>query len=166
VQVALILPQRRLGTWRERLAESISGTHDVKVFIDDGMPPYPSLIRVWLGIERLLYREQTGASSDFAGEDLSPSHEVDESKFDVIIDLTERPQPRHNAIAIRRSASASASISPTGTSSPLRSCSTTSVIAATGVVITGTPHAKPSRMIIGRFSMKVGSTRMSLRRRT
>jgi hypothetical protein len=101
VQVALILPQRRLGTWRERLAESISGTHDVKVFIDDGMPPYPSLIRVWLGIERLLYREQTGASSDFAGEDLSPSHEVDESKFDVIIDLTERPQPRHNAIAIR-----------------------------------------------------------------
>ncbi len=101
MQVALILPQRRLGTWHKSLAESISGTHDVEVFIDDGMPPYPSPIRAWLSVERLLYREQRSASSDFAGKDFSPSHEIEDTKFDVVIDLSERPQPRHNALAIR-----------------------------------------------------------------
>jgi hypothetical protein len=101
VQIALILPQHRLGTWHESLAESLSGTHDVKVFIDDGMPPYPFPIRTWLGIERLLYRRQRGASSDFAGEALLASHELDESEFDVVVDLSERPQPRPNAVAVR-----------------------------------------------------------------
>jgi hypothetical protein len=101
VQIALILPQHRLGTWHERLAESLSETHDVKVFIDDGMPPYPLSIRTWLGFERLLYGQLRGASSDIAGEALLPSLEVDGSKFDVVVDLSERPQPRPQAIAIR-----------------------------------------------------------------
>jgi hypothetical protein len=101
VRIALILPRHRRGTWHERLVESLSGAHDVKVLIDDGMPPYPFRIRTWLGIERLLYRQQRGASSDFAGEALSPSREVDDSKFDIVVDLSERPQPRPNAIAVR-----------------------------------------------------------------
>ena len=101
MQIALILPRYRLGTWHESLAESLSGTHDVKVFIDDGMPPYPLPIRTWLGIERRLYRQQRGASSNFSAEALLPSNKVDGSKFDAVIDLSERPQPRSNVIAIR-----------------------------------------------------------------
>src|ERR1700741_1992078 len=58
VQVALILPRHRLGTWQGRWAASLSGTHDVKVFMDDGTPPYPLRMRAWLAVERLLYRTQ------------------------------------------------------------------------------------------------------------
>jgi hypothetical protein len=101
VQVALILPQHRLGIWHESLAESLSGTHDVKIFIDDGMPPYPSPIRAWLRIERFLYRQPREILSDSAGKDFSPSHEFDGGRFDVVFDPSERPQPHRNAIAVR-----------------------------------------------------------------
>jgi hypothetical protein len=99
VQVALILPRHRLGTWHARLAASLSGTHDVKVFMDDGAPPYPLRIRAWLAVERRLYRTQRGPLADLANR--APAHIIDRRVFDAVVDLSERPQPQLDAISVR-----------------------------------------------------------------
>jgi hypothetical protein len=101
VQVALILPRHRLGTWHACLAESLSGAHDVKVFMDEGMPAYPLRMRAWLSVERLLYGERHGALLSLAKRASSPSHTIDRWAFDVVIDLSERPQPQSGAISVR-----------------------------------------------------------------
>jgi hypothetical protein len=99
VRVALILPKRRLGRWHESLAESLAGGHNVRIFVDDQAPSYPSPISAWLKLEHLLYRTQRDPSSDF-GNDRPGSHELDESKVDVVIDLSEAAQPRAGAVTI------------------------------------------------------------------
>jgi hypothetical protein len=101
VQVALILPRHRLGTWHARLAASLSGTHHVKVFMDDGTPPYPLRIGAWLAVERLLYRTQRGPLADLANRALAPAHVIDRRAFDLVVDLSERPQPTPDAIFVR-----------------------------------------------------------------
>jgi hypothetical protein len=101
VRVALILPERRLRTWHASLAKRLSGTHDVKVFLDEGVPPYPLGVRAWLTVERLLYRDQHSASESLADKALPPSRAVDSHAFDVVVDLSEQAQPRPNAIVVR-----------------------------------------------------------------
>jgi len=83
------------------LAKRLSGTHDVKVFLDESVPPYPLGVRVWLTVERLFYRDQHCASGSLADKASSPSRAVDPNAFDVVIDLSEQPQPRPNAIFVR-----------------------------------------------------------------
>ena len=100
VRVALVLPQHRLGWWHEVLAESLSGTHDVKIFIDDHAPPYPLSIRTWLRSEHFLYRTRRDSSSGFAGGNLPPSQEIEDRTFDAVIDLSERAHPRAGAMTI------------------------------------------------------------------
>lgn len=100
VQVALVLPQRRLGWWHKVLVESLSGTHDVKIFIDDHAPPYPLSIRTWLRFEHFLYRTRRDSSSGFAGGNLPPSQEIEDRTFDAVIDLSERAHPRAGAMTI------------------------------------------------------------------
>jgi len=101
MRIALIVPKRRLGLWHERLTEHLSKEHRVAVFVDDRAPSYPLSLRIWLSIERLLHREQQGASSEFHAELIPFSDNFDESEFDVVIDLAERAEPRRKSISIR-----------------------------------------------------------------
>jgi hypothetical protein len=100
VQIALILPQHRLGWWHKSLAESLSRPHEVTVLFDDLTPPYPLSTRTWLKIERLLYRERHKTLSDFLRRCSPVSPGFDADKYDVTIDLSERPQPRQNSLTI------------------------------------------------------------------
>jgi hypothetical protein len=45
MEIALILPKRRLGSWYERLTEKLSKKKAVSVFVDDGAPAYPLSLR-------------------------------------------------------------------------------------------------------------------------
>ena len=101
MQFALILPRHRLRTWHASLAHRLSGTHDIKVFIDETSPPYPLGIRAWLTLERLLYRDRHGGLKSLADVALTPAHALDPRAFDVVIDLSERRVPQLNAIFIR-----------------------------------------------------------------
>ncbi len=101
MQVALILPGPRLGTWHASLVERLSGAHDVKVFIDESAPPYPLRIRAWLTVERLLYRDRHSGLKGLADGALTPARGVAPHAFDVVIDLSEQPQPQLNAISVR-----------------------------------------------------------------
>ncbi len=102
MRIALILPQRRLGSWHERLAQSLAKKHEVAVLVDDSASPYPLAIRAWLNAEKIFYREQRTALARFA-ERFPRLHGLDESEFDVIVDLAERAVPRPKSISIRYS---------------------------------------------------------------
>ncbi len=101
LQVALVLPQHRLAWWHESLVDNLSGTHDIKIFFDDHAPAYPSAIRAWLKVEHLLYRQGRDPSSGFAGKIKPHARELDDSKFDTVIDLSEHETPRPGAMTIR-----------------------------------------------------------------
>jgi hypothetical protein len=100
VRVALILPERRLGWWHQRLVESLAKAHDVKVFIDDHAPPYALPISAWLGLEQFLYRQSPVPSSELTSQDLPRAQELDEHAFSTIIDLSERAPPRTGAMTV------------------------------------------------------------------
>jgi hypothetical protein len=100
LQVALVLPQHRLAWWHESLVESLSGAHEVKIFVDDHASPCPLPICAWLKLEHLLYREWRDPSAAFAGNDRPRSQDLDANQFDTVIDLSERAQPRAGAMVV------------------------------------------------------------------
>ena len=101
MRLALILPRKRLGAWHNRLAESLSRIHDVRIYLDGGAPAYPWSLRTWLSAERLLYGERGASTPRAAAEDDPTSPQFDIGSFDRVIDLSERPQPRNGAICVR-----------------------------------------------------------------
>jgi len=101
MRIALILPLRRLGRWHERLAKALAGQHAVSLFFDETAPAYPAPLRATLAAERLIYREPPPPfSATFAERYRARSDELDPEKFDRIVDLSERAQPRGDAIAV------------------------------------------------------------------
>jgi hypothetical protein len=88
-----------MGAWHERLAEALAQFHTITLFVDDSAPPYSRALRAWLATERLIYREQHFASHAIVREGL-PSRELDESSFDLVIDLSETLGPRPGSVAI------------------------------------------------------------------
>jgi hypothetical protein len=99
MQLALILPKHRMGLWHERLEQALAQTHAITLFIDESAPPYPRALRGWLTMERLIYRERHFASRATGGTALHSS-ELDESSFDLVVDLSESSNPRPRSIAV------------------------------------------------------------------
>jgi hypothetical protein len=101
MRIAIILPQRRLGVWHKQLAKSLSRKHDVAIFVDGGAPAYGMLLRAWLRAERLLYHGDQVASWGSAAGKFRCSRELDDSQYDVVIDIAENRTPRRNSITVR-----------------------------------------------------------------
>jgi hypothetical protein len=88
-----------MGAWHERLAEALAQIQTVTSFVDETAQPYSRALRAWLATERLIYREQHFSSHAIFRE-AQPSRELDESSFDLVIDLSETTKPRPRSIAI------------------------------------------------------------------
>ena len=93
MRIALILPQRRLGLWHERLAQTLSSQHSVSLFVDDVTPAYPLPLQAWLWVERSIYGGWDAPSAVFTKSLRQRAGEVAGSEFDIVIDLSERPRP-------------------------------------------------------------------------
>jgi hypothetical protein len=101
MRIALILPKHRLAAWHLRLMEALGKEHTVNVFIDEHARPYPRALRAWLSAERLLSWERRTAWSAVAADAFPCSGDLNGSRFDTIVDLSERVLPQPKSVSIR-----------------------------------------------------------------
>jgi len=100
MRIALILPQHRLGLWHEQLAQRLGAKHSIFPFIDDTVPRYPRTLLAWLSVERLIYRQQHLPSAAFMKSLQNRTDEINDGAFDVVVDLSERAQPRPGSLSV------------------------------------------------------------------
>ena len=90
MKVAVVLPRARLWRWHEILINELSRTHTVSVFVVPSKP-YPLSLRIWLGLERLVFRPRGSSRRISLGDLHSPglASPEDLKKQDYVLRLTD-----------------------------------------------------------------------------
>lgn len=100
-RLAIILPRYRLWEWHRQLLRHLKKNYDVSVFLDDGAPPYGRARQLWLKLEQLAFSIGESARPIAPDEAWRPASDMEDGFDEIVINLSERPQPYAGAIELR-----------------------------------------------------------------
>ncbi len=100
-RLAVILPKYRLWQWHRQLLQRLETNHDIAVYLDDRAPPYGRAIKLWLKLEQFVFPGGALAKPVAPDGDWRPVADLEDVFGQIVINLSEHPQPHAVAIELR-----------------------------------------------------------------